>query len=57
MLAFSKKRKGGYILNTSDLILYLVDKYISEKEKNFLLQYQLEQQNNKIQDDNKIKTN
>ena len=43
------------ILNTSDLILHLVDKYIAEKEKNFMLQQKLEQQNQQMQDDNKVK--
>ena len=41
------------ILNTSDLILHLVDKYIAEKEKNFMLKQQLEQ----MQENNKVKTN
>lgn len=45
------------ILNTSDLILHLVDKYISEKEKNFMLQQKIEQQYQQMQDNNKVKTN
>ena len=45
------------ILNTSDLILHLVDKYIAEKEKNFMLQQKIEQQYQQMQDDNKVKTN
>ncbi len=45
------------ILNTSDLILYFVDKYIKEKEKNFFLQQQVEQQKQQMQNDNKVKTN
>ena len=44
------------ILNTSDLILHLVDKYIAEKEKNIILQQKLEQQNQQMQDYNKVKT-
>ena len=43
------------ILNTSDLILHLVDKYIAEKEKNFMLKQQLEQI--QMQENNKVKTN
>ena len=31
-------------MNTSDLVLHFVNKYIEEKEKNFFLQQQLEQQ-------------
>lgn len=45
------------ILNTNDLILCFVDRYIKEKEKNFFLQQQLEQQKQQIQNDNKVKTN
>lgn len=45
------------ILNTSDLILHLVDKYIAEKEKNFMLQQKIEQQYQQMQDNNKVKTN
>ena len=45
------------VLNTSDLILHLVDKYIAEKEKNFMLQQKIEQQYQQMQDDNKVKTN
>lgn len=45
------------ILNTSNLILHLVDKYIAEKEKNFMLQQKIEQQYQQMQDDNKVKTN
>lgn len=44
------------ILNTSDLILHLVDKYIAEKEKNIILQQKLEPQNQQMQDYNKVKT-
>ena len=40
-LALSEGRKGGYFLNTADLILHFVDKYIAEKEKNIKLQQQL----------------
>ena len=45
------------ILNTSDLILHFVNKYIEEKEKNFLLKLQLEQKKQQMQNDNKVKTN
>ena len=45
------------ILNTSDLILHFVNKYIEEKEKNFFLHQQLEQQKQQMQKDNKVKTN
>ena len=44
-------------LNTSDLILHFVDKYIEEREKNFLLQQQLQQKEQQVQNDNKVKTN
>ena len=39
------------ILNTSDLILHLVDKYIAEKEKNFMLQQLQQQQNQQVEDE------
>lgn len=42
------------ILNTSDLILHFVDKYIVERERNIILQQKLEQQ---MQINNKVKTN
>ena len=45
------------ILNTSDLILHFVDKYIEEKEKNFFLQQQLKLQKQQMQNGNKVKTN
>ena len=45
------------ILNTSDLILHFVEKYIAEKEKNILLQQELEHQKQQMQNDNKVKTN
>ena len=51
-LALSKGRKGGLKLNNCDLILHFVDKYIAEKEKNIILQQQLEQQR-QMQDDKK----
>ncbi len=44
------------ILNTSDLILHFADMYIAEKEKNIILQQQLEQQTEHMQDNNKVKT-
>jgi len=37
------------------LILHFVDKYIAEKEKNIILQQQLEHQK-QMQDDQKVKT-
>lgn len=40
-------------MNHCDLILILVDKYISEKEKNIILQYQLKQE----KDEKQTKTN
>ena len=40
-------------MNHCDLILNLVDKYIAEKEKNIILQQQLQQ----IQDEKQVKTN
>lgn len=45
------------ILNTSDLILHFVEKYIAEREKNILLQQELEHQKQQMQNDNKVKTN
>lgn len=45
------------ILNTSDLILHFVDKYISERERNIILQQKLEQQKQQMQINNKVKTN
>jgi hypothetical protein len=43
------------VLNTSDLIMHFVDKYIEEKEKNIMLNQQLEQL--QMQENNKVKTN
>lgn len=43
------------VLNTSDLIMHFVDKYIEEKEKNIMLKKQLEQL--QMQENNKVKTN
>lgn len=43
------------VLNTSDLIMHFVDKYIEEKEKNIMLRQQLEQL--QMQENNKVKTN
>ena len=44
-LSFSEEilKRGGHQMNHCDLILNLVDKYIEEKEKNILLQQQLQQ--------------
>ena len=52
---FLKGGKGVMILNTSDLIMHFVDKYIEEKEKNIMLRQQLEQL--QMQENNKVKTN
>lgn len=43
------------VLNTSDLIMHFVDKYIEEKEKNIMLRQQLEKL--QMQENNKVKTN
>ncbi len=43
-------------MNNSDLILHFVDKYIAEKEKNIILQYELNQQK-QMQNKNNVKTN
>ena len=43
-LAFSKRRKGGLVLNNTDLILHLVEELIAEKEKNYKLQQEKQQQ-------------
>ena len=46
--------KEGHQMNHCDLILNLVDKYISEREKNILLQQKLQQQE---KDEQQAKTN
>ena len=51
--ALSKGRKGGLKLNCSDLILHLVNELISEKEKNFKLQQDNQQQKRQ---ENDVKT-
>lgn len=56
-LALSKGREGGLTLNNCDLILHFVDKYIAEREKNILLQQELEHQKQQMQNNNKVKTN
>jgi len=43
-------------LNCNDVILHLLDMVIAEKEKNIILQQQLEQQTEHMQDNNKVKT-
>ena len=53
-LALSEGRKGGFSLNLSDVILHLVDELIAEKEKNFMLQQNQQQQ---VQDEKPTKTN
>lgn len=52
-LALSKGRKGGLHLNANDVILNLVDRLLAEKEKNFMLQMQQEQQQSKQVQDKK----
>lgn len=47
-------KKGGHQMNHCDLILNLVEKYISEKEKNIILQQKLNQQQEK--DEEQAKT-
>ena len=42
-------------MNTNDLILHLMDKYIAEKEKNIELQNELKQQK-QVQNKNTTKT-
>ncbi len=42
-------------MNNCDLILHFVDKYIMEKEKNIILQHELEQQK-QVQNFNNVKT-
>ena len=53
---FLRAERSVMILNANDLILHFVDKYIEEKEKNFFLHQQLEQQQQQLQND-KVKTN
>lgn len=53
-LALSEGRKGGFSLNLSDVILHLVDELIAEKEKNFML---LQNQQQQVQDEKTTKTN
>lgn len=53
-LALSEGRKEGFSLNLSDVILHLVDELIAEKEKNFMLQQNQQQQ---VQDEKTTKTN
>jgi len=42
-------------VNASDVILNLVDRLLTEKEKNFLLKQQIEQQNNQEKDEQENK--
>ena len=42
-------------MNASDVILNLVDRLLTEKEKNFLLKQQIEQQNNQEKDEQENK--
>lgn len=55
MPALSKGRKGGLYLTNGDLILYFVSKYIEEREKNIILQQQLEHQK-QVLDEKTVKT-
>ncbi|MBO6233727.1 MAG: hypothetical protein J6I85_02785 [Clostridia bacterium] len=43
-------------MNNCDLILHFVEKYITEKEKNILLQQELKQQK-QVQSNTNVKTN
>ena len=47
--------KGGHQMNHCDLILSLVDKYIAEREKNIILQQQLQKRQDR--DEKQVKTN
>ena len=42
-------------MNASDVILNLVDRLLTEKEKNFLLKQQIEQQSNQEKDEQENK--
>lgn len=42
-------------MNASDVILNLVDRLLTEKEKNLLLKQQIEQQNNQEKDEQENK--
>jgi len=42
-------------VNASDVILNLVDRLLTEKEKNFLLKQQIEQQSNQEKDEQENK--
>ncbi len=55
-LALSKGRKEVTKMSNSDLILYFVNKYITEREKNIILQQQL-QHTKQISDEKKVKAN
>ena len=42
-------------MNLSDVILNLVDRLIIEKQQNFILQQQIEEQNNQVNEEQKNK--
>ncbi len=42
-------------MNLSDVILNLVDRLIMEKQQNFILQQQIEEQNNQVNEEQKNK--
>ncbi len=48
-VVFIRRRKGGIFMTISDTVLNLVDKLIAEKEKNFMLQLQLQQLQQELQ--------
>lgn len=43
------------MMNASDVILNLVDRLLTEKEQNFILRQQIEQQNNQAKDEQENK--
>ena len=43
------------MMNASDVILNLVDRLLTEKEQNFLLRQQIEQQNSQTKDEQENK--
>lgn len=54
-VVFIRRRKGGVFMTISDTLLNLVDKLIVEKEKNIMLQIQLQQLQQEIQKTNSNK--
>jgi len=51
----SKRRKGGFALNLSDVLLALVDRLIAEKEENFMLRLQQIQQSEQTRKEKQTK--